>query len=233
MIRPLRRDRRGARTFDRRARSRRSASRCRRGARPGGGAGGGQREREHERCGDEPEHYPTLNRRAAPKFRVASARVPLSAVALALGAAFLHAGWNVLLAGSRDTRASTAGPARLGRRVARRAGARRPGASRRRRCRTSPRSAVLELCYFVLLARAYDSGEVSVVYPIARGSAPVVVLAFSAVALKEGVPAGAVAGIVLVAAGVLLVGLGAFRTEVGTKSALPLRDVGLGWPSGS
>jgi len=35
--------------------------------------------------------------------------VPLSAVALALGAAFLHAGWNVLLAGSRDTRASTAG----------------------------------------------------------------------------------------------------------------------------
>ena len=35
--------------------------------------------------------------------------MPLSAVALALGAAFLHAGWNVLLAGSRDTRASTAG----------------------------------------------------------------------------------------------------------------------------
>ena len=35
--------------------------------------------------------------------------MPLSAVALALGAAFLHAGGNVLLAGSRDTRASTAG----------------------------------------------------------------------------------------------------------------------------
>jgi hypothetical protein len=35
--------------------------------------------------------------------------VPLSAVALALGAAFLHAGWNVLLAGSPSTRSTTAG----------------------------------------------------------------------------------------------------------------------------
>ena len=31
------------------------------------------------------------------------------ALALALGAAFLHAGWNVLLAGSRDTAAGTGG----------------------------------------------------------------------------------------------------------------------------
>jgi drug/metabolite transporter (DMT)-like permease len=94
-------------------------------------------------------------------------------------------------------------------------------------------SAVLELAYFVLLARAYDGGEVSVVYPVARGSAPVVVLVFSAIALKEGVPAGAVVGIVAVAAGVLLVGLGGLCTEVGTKSALPLRDVGFGLAIGA
>ena len=34
----------------------------------------------------------------------------------------------------------------------------------------------MELLYFVLLARAYDSGEVSVVYPVARGVAPALVL---------------------------------------------------------
>jgi drug/metabolite transporter (DMT)-like permease len=94
-------------------------------------------------------------------------------------------------------------------------------------------SAVLELCYFVLLARAYDGGEVSVVYPVARGSAPVVVLVFSAIALKEGVSFGAVVGVLAVASGVLLVGLGAFRTEAGTESALPGRDVAFGLAIGA
>jgi drug/metabolite transporter (DMT)-like permease len=51
---------------------------------------------------------------------------------------------------------------------------------------------------------------VSVVYPVARGTAPVLMLVFSAVALSEGVPAGAVAGILLIALGVLLVGFRRF-----------------------
>jgi drug/metabolite transporter (DMT)-like permease len=158
--------------------------------------------------------------------------VPLSAVALALGAAFLHAGWNVLLAGSRDVQSSTAGlllwgvvllalPALL------------TGGVSADAAPYIAASAVLELAYFVLLARAYDGGEVSVVYPIARGSAPVVVLVFSAIALREGVPAGAVVGVLAVAFGVLLVGLGALCTEVGTKSALPRRDVWFGLAIGA
>jgi drug/metabolite transporter (DMT)-like permease len=160
--------------------------------------------------------------------------VPLSAVALALGAAFLHAGWNVLLAGSRDTRASTAGlllwgvallavPALL------------TGGVSSDAVPYIAASAVFELCYFVLLARAYDSGEVSVVYPVARGSAPVVVLVVSALALKEGVPAGAVAGVLLVALGVLSVatasrrrGSGAFPGQMARENAPPLRDVWFG-----
>ena len=153
--------------------------------------------------------------------------MPLSAVALALGAAFLHAGWNVLLAGARDTAASTAGllvwgvallalPAGL------------TGGVSADAVPYIATSAVLELAYFVLLARAYAGGEVSVVYPVARGSAPVVVLVFGALALKEDVSAGAVVGVLAVALGVLLVGLGAFRTEFGTESAPPLRDVWFG-----
>jgi drug/metabolite transporter (DMT)-like permease len=158
--------------------------------------------------------------------------VPLSAVALALGAAFLHAGWNVLLAGSRDTRSTTAGLLLFGTLLLAPAAVVTGGVS------TSAlpyiaASAVLELCYFLLLARAYDSGEVSVVYPIARGSAPVVVLAFGAVALKEGVAAGAVAGVLLVALGVLLVGLGALWPLEGAKSALPRRDVWFGLAIGA
>ena len=85
----------------------------------------------------------------------------------------------------------------------------------------------------MLLARAYDGGEVSVVYPVARGSAPVVVLVFSAIALEEGVPAGAVVGVLAVAFGVLLVGLGAFRFRFATESAPPLRDVWFGLAIGA
>jgi len=153
--------------------------------------------------------------------------VPLSAVALALGAAFLHAGWNVLLAGARDVRSSTAGllvwgvallalPALI------------TGGISSEAIPYIAASAVLELCYFVLLARAYDGGEVSVIYPIARGSAPVVVLVFGAIALKEGVPFGAIVGVLAVALGVLLVGLGAFRFRFATENAPPLRDVWFG-----
>src|SRR5215208_5579114 len=158
--------------------------------------------------------------------------MPLSAVALALGAAFLHAGWNVLLAGSRDTRASTAGLLVWGV-VLLAVPAVFTGGVSSDAVPYIAGSAVLELCYFVLLARAYDGGEVSVVYPVARGSAPVVVLVFSAIALKEGVSAGAVVGVLAVGAGVLFVGLGALCTQAGTKSALPPRDVWFGLAIGA
>ena len=133
----------------------------------------------------------------------------------------------MLLAGARDTAASTAGLLVWGVALLALPAALTGGVS----ADAVPyiaTSAVLELAYFVLLARAYAGGEVSVVYPVARGSAPVVVLVFGALALKEDVSAGAVVGVLAVALGVLLVGLGAFRTEFGTESAPPLRDVWFG-----
>jgi uncharacterized membrane protein len=142
------------------------------------------------------------------------------ALALALAAAFLHAGWNVLLAGARDTRAATAGLLVLGALLlappALAVGEVSAGA-----VPYIAASAVLELAYFVLLARAYDGGEVSVVYPVARGSAPVVVLVFGALALSQDVAAGAVAGVLLIVLGILLVGWGALRCGFATENAPP------------
>ena len=149
------------------------------------------------------------------------------ALALALGAAVLHAGWNVLLAGSRDTAASTAGVLIFG--VALLAvPAVLTGGVSSEAVPFIAASACLELAYFVLLARAYDGGEVSVIYPIARGSAPVVVLVFGAIALNENVSAGAAVGVLSIAAGVLLVGCGAFPFRFARESATPLRDVWFG-----
>jgi uncharacterized membrane protein len=126
------------------------------------------------------------------------------AFALALGAAFLHAGWNVLLAGSRDSVAATGALLAFGALllapVALATGA---GVSSQALPFVAA-SAALELAYFVLLARAYRDGELGVVYPVGRGSAPVVVLVVGAVALGSGVSWLGALGVLLVAAGVLL-----------------------------
>jgi drug/metabolite transporter (DMT)-like permease len=70
-------------------------------------------------------------------------------------------------------------------------------------------SAALEVAYVALLAAAYSRAELSVVYPVARGLAPVIVLLAGVVALGVGTTAGETAGVALVGGGVLLVrGLG-------------------------
>jgi drug/metabolite transporter (DMT)-like permease len=66
-------------------------------------------------------------------------------------------------------------------------------------------SAAFELAYFTLLAAVYARADFTLAYPVARGSAPVIVLAVSVLALGAAVPAGAAAGVAAVALGVLLV----------------------------
>jgi drug/metabolite transporter (DMT)-like permease len=70
-------------------------------------------------------------------------------------------------------------------------------------------SAALHFLYFAGLAAAYARADLSVVYPVARGLGPVIVLVAGVAALGIATSAAQVAGVVLVAAGVLLVrGLG-------------------------
>jgi uncharacterized membrane protein len=134
------------------------------------------------------------------------------AFGLALGAAFLHALWNVLLAGSRDSVTATGALLLFGvvllAPAALLAGAFSGGDLSAGALPFVAASAVLELGYFVLLARAYRGGELGVVYPVARGSAPVLVLGAAVLGLGKGVSVLAALGVILVAAGVLTLGLG-------------------------
>jgi drug/metabolite transporter (DMT)-like permease len=135
------------------------------------------------------------------------------ALALALGAAFLHAAWNVLLAGSRDSVAATGALLLFGAVLLAPAALVGGGVS----SSAVPfiaASAALELAYFVLLARAYRGGELSIVYPVARGSAPVLVLGAAAFGLGKGVSGLAALGVILVAGGVLLLGLASVGPEM-------------------
>jgi drug/metabolite transporter (DMT)-like permease len=130
--------------------------------------------------------------------------VPVSAFLLALAAAFVHATWNLLLARARDPEAATA-VALVVSVVAFAPVAGAVWEVDRDVWPYAVASGALELGYFSLLAAAYRRAELSVVYPLARGLAPVLVLVVGLAALGAGSSAGQAAGVCLVGAGVLLV----------------------------
>ena len=127
-----------------------------------------------------------------------------AALLLALGAATLHAVWNLLLRGTRDVESATAVS------VVAFVVVLAPFAAATWDVEPAAwkyivPSGALELAYVALLATAYRRFELSVVYPIARGLAPVATLLFAVVIVGAEPSAGEVAGVAVVAAGVLLV----------------------------
>lgn len=130
--------------------------------------------------------------------------MPLDAFALALAAAVLHATWNLILAGAKDREASAA--AALGCAVVLFA----PVAAATWRVESAAWpfiavSTTLEVVYVAVLMRAYGRADLSLVYPVSRGLAPVFVLCASVAFLGFGTSAGEVVGVGLVGGGVVLV----------------------------
>ena len=145
--------------------------------------------------------------------------MPASALLLALAAAFIHALWNVLLARARDTEAATAIAILVG------VVAFTPAALLTWDVDSDVwpyvvGSTTFELAYIVLLVAAYTRSELSLVYPIARGVAPVLVLIVGVTALGVGSSAAQAAGVCLIGLGVLLVR--------GPRREADARGVGLG-----
>jgi drug/metabolite transporter (DMT)-like permease len=71
-------------------------------------------------------------------------------------------------------------------------------------------SAVFDTWYYRSITKAYQAGDLSVVYPLSRGTAPVLILLWSLLFLKESPTAGGVGGIVIIAAGLYLIQLPQF-----------------------
>jgi drug/metabolite transporter (DMT)-like permease len=130
--------------------------------------------------------------------------MPATALAFALAAAGFHALWNLLLARAGDVEAAAAVALLTAEIVF------LPAAVVVWHVDAGVwpwlvGSGLFELAYFALLATAYRLAPLSVVYPVARGGAPVLVLAVSVLALGHGTSASQVAGVALVVAGVVLV----------------------------
>lgn len=130
--------------------------------------------------------------------------MPLSTLAIVLAAAAVHAFWNLVIARARDTQAAMAVALAISVIVG------VPFALLRWNVQPEAwpfiaLSSVLELAYFYLLTAAYRRAEMSLVYPIARGSAPVIVLIISVLLLGAQTSIPQVAGVALVGVGVMLV----------------------------
>lgn len=72
-------------------------------------------------------------------------------------------------------------------------------------------SGVVHAIYTLLLVAAYRIGDFNQAYPIARGVGPFIVAVFAMVVLNERLPAPALAGVGLVAGGVIAIGTTAWR----------------------
>ena len=71
-------------------------------------------------------------------------------------------------------------------------------------------SAVFDTWYYRSITKAYRAGDLSVVYPLSRGTAPVLILLWSLLFLKESPTVGGVAGIGIIVAGIYLLQLPQF-----------------------
>lgn len=74
-------------------------------------------------------------------------------------------------------------------------------------------SGVFHSAYKLFLAYAYEHGDLSRVYPIARGAAPLIVLALSFAILSDTISGTEYAGIVILGAGILMMARGVFASQ--------------------
>lgn len=78
-------------------------------------------------------------------------------------------------------------------------------------------SAVIHTAYQLFLAYAYEQGDLSRVYPIARGAAPMMVLVVSLIWLSDPVSAAGYLGILVLGAGIALMARGVFSSGESRK----------------
>jgi len=131
--------------------------------------------------------------------------MPPLALALVLFAAVLHTAWNLLVKGSGRKEVFTWWALLCGALVFLpiliRGG---PIPAAVWPCAVT--SALVEVLYYAMLGRAYDRGEFSRVYPIARGAAPAFLAAWAFLFLGERPGPQGLAGLAVLLAGLALVG---------------------------
>jgi len=128
--------------------------------------------------------------------------MPITVFAIVLFGAALHATWNAVIKGAGDKLLTmimvTAGAGLLAALLL--PGLRQPHPASWPFLITS---VFFQIVYLVLVVRAYHTAEMSLAYPLMRGSAPMLIAAFGMLWIGERMPVIALVGIALICLGIL------------------------------
>lgn len=144
--------------------------------------------------------------------------MPLDVIALVLFGALLHATWNALVKAGSEKSLDAAMVA-LGAAVVALPFLPFLPAPKPEAWPYLLVSAFLQFAYFQLVAASYRAGDIGLVYPLMRGTAPLIVAATSSIVVGEQLTGGALAGILTISAGVLTLAVESGR---GGKQAVVL-----------
>jgi drug/metabolite transporter (DMT)-like permease len=75
----------------------------------------------------------------------------------------------------------------------------------------------LEAAYFILLSNAYSDHDFSLVYPIARGTAPAFLMLWSVLFLREKLMPGGILGVGMIVCGMIIIGATSLIQNRGSK----------------
>lgn len=146
--------------------------------------------------------------------------MPLSVFGVVLFAALLHASWNTIVKGAPDKLLTTILVAASAAAIS---ALTLPFLAQpaRESWPFLAASAVLQVGYYLLVARAYRGADMSQAYPLMRGTAPLLVALVSRFWLGEFLSPAAWAGVALICGGVLSLALAGRGTNVqGVRAAL-------------
>lgn len=129
----------------------------------------------------------------------------LTALALVFAAGVLHASWNLILKRTSERLLVTAWGLLLGA-VAFAPALVQAWPPPARIWPYAVGSALVLLAYYTCLARAYDRGDFSLVYPVARGTAPAMLALWAVIFLGERPSAAGLAGIAAILGGLVVLG---------------------------
>jgi drug/metabolite transporter (DMT)-like permease len=145
--------------------------------------------------------------------------MPILAILLLLLAAFLHAFWNLLLKSSQEKylamgwQVIISGVFALFLLLF-------TGLPPRSMWLFAAISMALEAVYFILLSNAYSDHEFSLVYPIARGTAPAFLMLWSVLFLREKVTLGGIVGVGMIVCGMIIIGATSLLQSRGSRLRL-------------
>lgn len=131
--------------------------------------------------------------------------MPILAIFLLLVSAALHALWNLLLKGSDEVYVAMGWQVIIGG-ILSLIALFFTGLPPRSMWLFALASGALEAIYFVLLSYAYSGHDFSLVYPMARGAAPALLVLWAALFLREKPTLGGFLGIALIVCGIVVIG---------------------------